>query len=87
MIQPNDIPDGWHELNTEFTQQKQAFQRPRDGLIVSIEFGTGHQTDYSAVTLPENFVDDHRVIDVIHDSNDRTEVEEQALVFMEENER
>lgn len=81
----NDIPDGWTEIDTEFTQQKQAFQRRRDGLVMSIEFGTAHRVDWSASTLPQNFVDDNQIIELIHDSNDRTEVEEQAVVFMEEN--
>lgn len=83
----NDIPDGWTEIETAFQQQKQAFQRRRDGLVVSIEFGTAHNYDWSGVTLPENFAEDNQTIDRIHDSNDRTEVEEQAITFMKENPR
>ena len=83
----HDVPDGWTEVETAFHQQKQAFQRRRDGLVVSIERGTAHRVDWSAVTLPRNFREDNQTIDQIHDSNDRTEVEEQAVVFMQENPR
>lgn len=56
------IPDGWTEVDTEFEQQERAFQRGRDGLVVSIERGTVTGAMYAVTFLPENFHEDDRPI-------------------------
>jgi len=82
-----EVPDGWSEMDTEFEQQLQAFQRRRDGLVVSVEKHTSPDGEYSVVTLPENFVDDNSVIDWITDNDSRTEADSSAVTFMRNRDR
>lgn len=83
----HDTPDGWTEIDSEFGQQLQAFQRRRDGLVVSIEQGTATYAEFSAVTLPQNFHEDNQPIDHITEDDDLGEVEERATNYMTENPR
>lgn len=80
-------PEGWVEIEPEWYIQKRVFQRRRDGLVVSIEKGTGHRFRWSAVTLPENFYEDSQVIDVIEDADSQLAVEAAAVDYMKENPR
>lgn len=60
-------PKGWNSIGTEFEQQEYAFQRSRDGLVISIERGVT-QDKYSVSFLPENFHEDNQVIRSYGDS-------------------
>jgi hypothetical protein len=83
-------PEGWTKIGTEFEQQIAAYQRRRDGLVLSIEKAT--TTDKYAVSfLPRNFQQDNQVIQSYGDSgylysgNSREDAFEKAKEWMETN--
>lgn len=83
---------GWSVIESpfEFHQQLRAYQRRRDGLVLSIERGTtSWRTDdpYAVNTLPENFYNDSQVIDQIGTTSTEEKAVEMAHEFMEENPR
>lgn len=90
-----DVPDGWTQVETGFHQQLHAFQRRRDGLVISVEEGTVGRRHgrYAVAALPQNFRDDNQAIrrfgdnGYIHTGDDRDEALEAALDWMEENPR
>jgi hypothetical protein len=55
------LPDSWTELSTKFAQQEYAFQRRRDGLVLSVEEGTTSDR-YAVSFLPQNFDQDNQPI-------------------------
>ena len=81
--------DTWTEIDTAFDQQLAAFQRRRDGLVLSIEEGTVSRRKgrYSVVTLPQNFRDDNCVIDQVWTGDDRDRASEAAEEYMDDNPR
>ena len=61
------VPDGWTEIDTEFEQQIAAYQRRRDGLVLSLESGVTSDK-YDVAALPENFANDNQAIPMYGDS-------------------
>lgn len=88
----SNVPEGWTEIDTEFSQQKAAYQRRRDGLVVSFETGVTRDK-FSVSLLPENFAQDNQVIRSMGDngylySGDSLDAaEEKAKDWMENNSR
>jgi hypothetical protein len=86
------VPDGWTEVDTEFGQQERAFQRRRDGLVVSIERGTTSD-QYAVSFLPQNFAEDNQAIrsygdnGYLYSGDSLNEALEEAAEWMEENPR
>jgi hypothetical protein len=78
-------PAGWTEIEPEFDHQQQAFQRRRDGLVVSIEQES--HAAYNVVTLPENYYQDNQVIDCIEAGVEPEDAAETAREWMEQNNR
>lgn len=83
---------GWFVIESpfEFHQQLKAYQRRRDGLVLSVEEGTtSWRTDdrYAVNTLPENFRQDNQVIDQVGTAPTEEKAVEIAHEFMEENPR
>jgi hypothetical protein len=80
----DDEMRGWTEIEPKFESQRQAFQRRRDNLVVSVE--REGMSCYNVVTLPENFDQDNQVIDCIGLGVEREEdAVETAREFMEQN--
>lgn len=82
-------PNGWAELESTDDYQLQAFQRRRDGLVLSVERGTtSHRRGkHTAVTLPQNYHEDNQVIDTVTTHDDRDVVEDDAVEYMKEHPR
>lgn len=89
-------PDGWNRIETEFHQQIAAFQRRRDGLVLSIEKGTAQRTMgcYAVTFLPENFQDDNQPIQsygnggyLVFDGGDLDAARDAAVEWMKANPR
>jgi hypothetical protein len=78
-------PAGWTEIEPEFEFQRQTFQRPRDGLVVSIE-QESHAV-YNVVKLPENYYQNNWVIGCIELGVELEDAVETARAFMEQNNR
>ena len=74
---------GWTEIEPKFESQRQAFQRRRDNLVVSIE--REGMSCFNVVTLPENFDQDNQVIDCIELGVELEDAVETARAFMEHN--
>ena len=74
---------GWTEIEPKFESQRQAFQRGRDGLVVSIE--REGMSCHNVVTLPENYDQDNQVIDCIQLGAEPEDAAETARAFMEQN--
>ena len=74
---------GWTEIEPKFESQRQAFQRRRDNLVVSIE--REGMSCFNVVTLPENFDQDNQVIDCIELGVELEDAVETARAFMEQN--
>lgn len=85
-----DVPDGWTEIDTEFGQQEYAFQRRRDGLVVSVEHGTTSDR-YAVSFLPENFAQDNQAIrsygddGYLYSGDSLDDAVEEAVEWMAEN--
>lgn len=85
-----EAPDGWTELETEFGQQEYAFQRRRDGLVLSIERGTTHDK-FAVSFLPQNFHEDDRPVrsygddGYLYSGDSLAEAADEAQEWMEEN--
>ena len=75
---------GWTEIEPEFDDQRQTFQRRRDGLVVSMEQESPHAA-YNIVTLPENYHQDNKIIDCIRAGVEPEDAAETARAFMEQN--
>ena len=73
---------GWTEIEPKFESQRQAFQRRRDNLVVSIE--REGMSCFNVVTLPENFDQDNQVIDCIELGVELEDAVETARAFMEQ---
>lgn len=84
------VPDGWSEISTGFEQQEHAFQRGRDGLVLSIEKGVALDK-YAVSFLPENFYEDNQVVKsygdngYLYSGDSFDEAVEKAEVWMREN--
>ena len=79
----DDEMRGWTEIEPKFESQRQAFQRGRDGLVVSIE--REGMSCHNVVTLPENYDQDNQVIDCIQLGAEPEDAAETARAFMEQN--
>lgn len=86
------VPDGWTEVSTEFGQQERAFQRRRDGLVVSVEQGTTSDK-YAVSCLPQNFQNDNQPIrsygddGYLYSGGSLDEALSQAREWMDSNQR
>ena len=77
---------GWTEIEPEFDDQRQTFQRRRDGLVVSMEQESPHAA-YNIVTLPENYHEDNQIINCIELDVEPEDAAETAREWMEQNNR
>ena len=82
-IEDDDEICGWTEIEPKFESQRQAFQRGRDGLVVSIE--REGMSCFNVVTLPENFDQDNQVIDCIQLGAELEDAVETPREWMEHN--
>jgi hypothetical protein len=84
------VPEGWQAIDVEFSpQQMRAFQRKRDGLVLSVEQGTisRRKGKYAVNTLPQNFYEDNQVIDFVGGYDTPPAAMDAAREYMKDNPR